>query len=284
MAEVELKLDASTKAPEAGAAADRPVDRDQDFTLEHYREILAALKERHLTLSFKDASELGRDILKLDRFVLMRHDVEFSLTSALRMARLDHEADVRSTFFLLLSSDYNIFEPEGAAIVQEILDLGHDVGLHYDMTAYEQAGTDAAEIARQQIALLESYWSTRVYAMSSHMPMRSGKTLRLSGVVDVYDPLYIDEIKYVSDSTQKWREGVVTSLLEEHDRIHLLTHEYYWSEGGHDFDVLLLQEARRKYCELAGRAEANIRRFKQGLKLRAVRDAEFRRRLGRCEG
>ena len=281
MAELELERKTATRTPEPDAAIDRPADRDVDFTLEHYREILAALKERHLPLSFKDAHELGRDILKLDRFVLLRHDVEFSLTSALRMARLDHEAGVRSTFFLLLSSDYNVFEPAGAAIVRQILDLGHDVGLHYDMAAYEQNGTDPVEIARQQIALLESYFSTRVYAMSSHMPMRSGKTLRLPDVVDVYDPLYVDEIKYVSDSTQKWREGVVTSLLGEHDRIHLLTHEYYWSEDGHAFDVLLLQEARRKYDELAERAEANIRTFKQGLKLRAVRDAEFRRRLGR---
>lgn len=260
------------------ALSRRPADPDEDFTLEHYREILAAIQDSHGTLSFRDAAELGRDILRLDRFVLMRHDVEFSLTSALRIAELDHEAGVRSTFFLLFSSDYNLFEPDSAAIVQRILDLGHDLGLHYDLMAYERAGGDPVEIARRQIELMETYWTTKVHAASCHLAMRAGRTLDLPGVIDTYDPLYIDEIKYLSDSTQKWREGVVTSLLGEYDKIHLLMHEYYWSEEGHPFDVLLLREAHGKFDEMVSRAETNIATYKHGLKLRAQRDAEFRRR------
>jgi len=111
--------------------------------------------------------------------------------------------------------------------------------------------------------------------------MRSGRTLVLPGVLDVYDPLFIDDMKYVSDSTQKWREGVVTSLLHRYDKIHLLTHEYYWSEDGHSFDVLLRREAQRKHQELVERTEANILTFKEGLRLRAVKDAEFRRQRSR---
>ena len=258
----------------------RPDDPDRDFTYEHYREILARLRETHQPLSFRDASLLGRDLLKIDRFVLMRHDVEISLSSALQMARLDHEAGIRSTFFLLLSSDYNIFEPAGAEMVREILDLGHDLGLHYDLRAYAAVKADPADVARRQIALMESYWSTKVHAMSCHMPMRTGRTLRLPGVIDVYDPLYLDEVKYVSDSTQQWREGVVTGLLDKYDKLHLLTHEIYWSDEGHGFDTLLLRESRRKYRDMAERAEALILTCKQGLKLRAQRDAEFRRRRG----
>lgn len=280
---VRLELDSAIATPtkESVPQGVRPRNPDHDFTLEHYREILAALKSRHEILSFRDASQLGSDLLKLDRFVLMRHDVEFSLPAALRLARLDHEAGIRSTFFLLFSSDYNIFEPEGAAIVGQILDLGHDIGLHYDLQAYDRIGADPAEVARRQIGLMESYWQTKIYAMSCHMPMRTGRTLALPGILDVYDPLFIDDIKYVSDSTQQWREGVVTSILHRYDKIHLLTHEYYWSEDGHAFDHLLRQEARRKYDELAERAEANILTFKEGLRLRAVRDAEFRRQRSR---
>ncbi len=268
----------ATIEPESVPVPRRPQDPDQDFTLDHYREILAAILESHETLSFRDAAYLGRGLLKLDRFVILRHDVEVSLSSALEMARVDAEAGVRSTFFLLYSSDYNIFEPAGAAAVREILELGHDIGLHYDLQAYDQIGTDPAETARRQIELMESYWNTKIYAMSCHMPMRTGRTLSLPGVVDVYDPLYFDEIKYVSDSTQKWREGVVTSLLGKYDKIHLLTHEYYWSAEGHPFDLQLRLEAQSKSAELAERTEANIRMFQEGLKLRAQRDAEFRRR------
>lgn len=272
---------ATLTPPVAAALSHRPDDPDRDFTLDHYREILAAVRRSHGTLSFRDAAELGRDILRLDRFVLMRHDVEFSLPSALRIAELDHEAGVRSTFFLLFSSDYNIFEPESAAIVQRLLDLGHDLGLHYDLQAYEATGRNPVEIARRQIELMEAYWDTQVSAASCHLAMRAGRTLELPGVIDAYDPLYVDEIKYVSDSTQAWREGVVTSLLDRHDKVHLLMHEYYWSEEGHSFDVLLLREAHGKFNDLVKRAEANISTYKQGLKLRARRDAEFRRRARR---
>ena len=242
----------------SGATVRRPEDRDLDFTLEHYAEILAAIKENHETLSFRDVSYVGRDLLKLDRFVIMRHDVEISLTAALRLAELDHAAGIRSTFFLLYSSDYNIFEPSGAAIVRRILDLGHDIGLHYDLQAYDRMGADPAVVARRQIELMESYWDTKIYAMSCHLPMRTGRTLSLPGVIDVYDPLFIDDIKYVSDSTQRWREGVVTSLLAKHDKIHLLTHELFWSEQGHTFDVVLREEPRRKYAVLAERADATV--------------------------
>ena len=44
----------------------------------------------------------------------------------------------------------------------------------------------------------------------------------------------------------------MTSVLDKYDKIHLLMHEYYWSEEGHSFDVLLLREAQRKNVELVG--------------------------------
>ena len=74
----------------------------------HYREILRSINASHQTLSFKDAHELGRDILKIVRFVLMRHDVEFSVPAALRMAEIDHAEDIRSTFFFLQVPHTNV--------------------------------------------------------------------------------------------------------------------------------------------------------------------------------
>ena len=262
----------------------RPDNPDHDFTLGHYREILQRIRRTHETLSFAQAVPLGRGLLERERFVLMRHDVEFSLDDALTIARADHDAGVRSSFFLQLGSDYNIFENDSVPLVREILDLGHDIGLHYDVEQLEMSSAEPADLARRMIDLIETFWSTRVWAVSPHMPMRSGRRLEIPGVVDAYDPLYFTEIKYVSDSTQVWREGVVTRLLDDHARIQLLTHEYYWSHEGHPFDVLLLREAWRKYRRLYERAEANILKFRQGLRLRAERDRKFRQQIDRDSG
>ncbi|MDE2978956.1 MAG: hypothetical protein OXU63_15750 [Acidobacteriota bacterium] len=212
----------------------RPADPDLDFTLDHYREILERITSTHRTFSFGEAAPLGEALLDVERFVLMRHDVEFSLDAALTMARADHDAGVRSTFFVQIGSDYNLFEAD------------------------------------------EGFFDTRIRAASPHMPMRSGRTLRIPGVVDAYDPLYFERIKYLSDSTQVWREGVVTSLLDRYDQIQLLTHEYHWTEEGLGWDELLLLEAEVKYQRLRRRAEANIERFREGLRLRAERDEAFR--------
>jgi len=208
----------------------------------------------------------------------MRHDVEFSLTSALQIAKLDYKAGIRATFFLLHTSDYNIFEKESASVVGQILDLGHDIGLHYDAALFESVGVDPIEIASNQIILMEKFWNTKVYAMSSHMPMRSGKTFSIPGVIDVYEKQYLSDIKYISDSTQAWREDIVSSLLDRYPKIHLLLHEYYWSNEGYDWDTLLLLEVHRKSNELVNRATRNIRKYRQGLLMRSENDKEFKKR------
>ncbi len=257
----------------------RPRDRQDDFTIEHYREIAGAISRSHSVLSFKDAKELGEQILDIDRVLIMRHDVEFSLEAALRLAEADADAGLHSTFFLLQTSDYNCFEEQGADIIRKILGLGHDIGLHYDAALFERMGLDAETTARAQIALFETFFDTTIHAMSSHMPMRSGRTFAIDGVVDTYDPLYLVRMKYVSDSTQAWREGVVTDLLQSHDHIHLLTHEYIWHPSGYRWDSLLLIEAHTKFQAMWERALVNIETYREGLKLRKHKDKQFRKRF-----
>ncbi|KJR42366.1 hypothetical protein MCHI_001721, partial [Candidatus Magnetoovum chiemensis] len=202
--------------------AHRPENPKEDFTFEHYREILKALKTNHRVISFKDAKSLGKDILNIDKFVILRHDVEFSVTNALKLAIEDNNAGLNATFFFLLSGDYNIFEHESANMIRQIIDLGHDIGLHYDAALFEDLKLEPIDVAAKQISLIETYWNTKVYAMSSHLPLRSGKTFNVPNVIDVYESLYINDIKYISDSTQVWREDVVSKLLDKYPKIHLL--------------------------------------------------------------
>lgn len=113
--------------------------------------------------------------------------------------------------------------------------------------------------------------------MSSHMPMRSKKTFGLPGVVDTYDPLYMEKIKYLSDSTQAWREGVVTKVLDKYPKIHLLMHEYYWHPDNFGWETLLLMEAQEKFQKLWERALRNIDKYREGLRLRSQKDKEFKK-------
>lgn len=252
---------------------------DRDFTLTHYREILRAIRSAHKLFSFKDAQALGRSILHEPRFCIMRHDIEFSLYWALRIAEIDHQEGARSTFFLLQTSEYNPFEREQALMVRKILELGHDIGLHYDAALFEELGLDALKVAQKQIELFETFFDTRIYAMSSHMPMRSGKTFSVPGVVDTYDPLYLVDIKYITDSTQAWRNGVVTRWLADYPRIHLLTHEYVWHELGTNWDANLLLQLKDDADAAWRRTVERLALFREGLALRAEKDRTFQRRF-----
>jgi len=253
----------------------RDADPERDFSTDHYREIIATIRRSHQTLSFGEVHSLGDALMDIPRFVIMRHDVEFSVPAALRLAEIDASEGVRSTFFFLQTSDYNPFEEEEAGGIRRILDLGHDIGLHYDVALFERLQVDATAVVGAQIALFEAYFDTTVFAMSSHMPMRSGRTLTIPGVIDVYDPRYMVDIKYLSDSTQRWREGVVTDNLSRHDRIHLLTHEYIWHPLGWHWSALLFSEAQDKFQRNWRRAEASIELFGEGLQLREQKDAQF---------
>lgn len=249
-----------------------------DFSMEHYREIVAAISKSHRTLCFRDVHAMGRNILDLPRFVIMRHDVEFSIPAALRMAEVEAEFGVSATYFLLQTSEYNPFEEEEAVRIRRILDLGHDLGLHYDAALFERLGLDPEKTAKAQIDLFETFFRTKIHAMSSHMPMRSGRTFSIPGVIDTYDPLYLTEMKYISDSTQAWREGVVTENLEKYDHIHLLTHEYIWHPFGWDWSALLFTEVTDKFQSAWKRAENFINMYREGLQLRSQKDKQFKER------
>jgi len=256
----------------------RPPEPAKDFSTQHYREIVAAIRQSHQTLCFRDIHRLGREVFSIPKFVVMRHDVEFSIPAALRMAEIEAEQGVQATYFLLQTSDYNPFEEEEALQIRRILDLGHDIGLHYDAALFERLGLEPLATAKAQIDLFETFFRTKIHAMSSHMPMRSGKTFSIPGVIDTYDPMYLTEMKYISDSTQAWREGVVTENLSKYNHIHLLTHEYIWHPGSWDWSALLFVEVQDKFQRGWKRAENFINMYREGLRMRTEKDRQFRER------
>src|SRR2546430_5405246 len=74
-----------------------------------------------------------------ERFVVLRHDVDFAPEYSLGLAGLEHEAGVVSTYFVLVDGHfYNPLHDEVIGQIRRIHSLGHDVGLHFS------AGDDVA--------------------------------------------------------------------------------------------------------------------------------------------
>ena len=67
-----------------------------------------------------------------DKFVVLRHDVEFSVLRALEIAQIEKEYEVCSTFnFQVVAHTYNIFSNINVERIKSIEALGHKIGLHF---------------------------------------------------------------------------------------------------------------------------------------------------------
>ena len=59
--------------------------------------------------------------------VVLRHDIDRKPMNALRMAELEYELGIQSTYYFRFPCT---FKPE---IIRKIRDLGHEVGYHYEV-------------------------------------------------------------------------------------------------------------------------------------------------------
>ena len=101
----------------------------RDFTLEKYKELcLALLDSGYTPLTVYSYLVLeGKKKNNNNKLVVLRHDIDRKLGNALRMAELEHELGIQSTYYFRVPYT---FKPE---IIGKIHDLGHEVGYHYEV-------------------------------------------------------------------------------------------------------------------------------------------------------
>mgnify|MGYP001321186894 CR=1 FL=1 len=95
--------------------------------------------------------------------IIMRHDVDHDPEVARNLARVEKETGVRSTFFALTadtSRRWWINEEARKKMIewyQEIQDMGHEVGLHYDFLGeYFSLGKDPKESSEEILSVFRS--------------------------------------------------------------------------------------------------------------------------------
>jgi peptidoglycan/xylan/chitin deacetylase (PgdA/CDA1 family) len=199
-----------------------------DFTYSVYRELLTALKEGgRPVVPFRDVPVEGP-------WAILRHDVDFSLEQAVRIAEVDADCGVRATFFIMYSSRYySPFSPEHQEILGRILDLGHEIGLHFDATDFDAMPTEEARgHLRAEAELLGRRLGTSVSAVAQHKPGNRFRHLAPDGFADAYSSRFFAEIGYISDSRGRFREPDPLGFVRSHPRLQLLIHAEWWSQDG----------------------------------------------------
>jgi len=205
------------------------------FTLKSYTQLLQYLREIYKIVPFCEFPTA--DV----QYILLRHDIDYSLPAALKMAQIEKNLGIKSTYFVLLSTKfYNIREERDMHILKEISRLGHEIGLHYYPLQYRQAGRNQNKILDSEIRFLEGLLGQKVYSISRHGPWDRDPFASINKYINANHP-FIRGDSFVHDSCRAWTplQGLVNLLNYHPRRVQLLTHPDNWQDDKIDREQLL---------------------------------------------
>ena len=199
------------------------------FTYDSYRKLIGLLRQGGY--SFADYHTYA----ETEHPVILRHDIDISIEKSVTLAELEQELGVKSTWFVLVTSDfYNAASRHSRECLLRIKHMGHEIGLHFDETAYGPLDADSMTAAiLKEREMLQNMTEIEISSVSMHRPSKwvLEADLKIPGMVNSYGREFFHDFKYVSDSRMRWREDVMKYALERtYPRLHILTHAFWYND------------------------------------------------------
>jgi hypothetical protein len=97
-----------------------------DFTLDKYSKLCTTIQNLHCPIM--TVSQFLQSGQPQECVVIVRHDIDRGLSSALNMAELEASFGIRSTYYVRMTRQ--VYKPDVLAKVQA---LGHELGYHYEV-------------------------------------------------------------------------------------------------------------------------------------------------------
>lgn len=198
-----------------------------EFTYQAYADLINTLRDCGYSICNYHNYE------KKKKCVILRHDIDSSIEAALRLGEVEETLHVSSTYFLLLTSNfYNPASKTSRDQLKKLQNMGHEIGLHFDEVAYDNA-EDAIEKIQREAAVLSDILETPITTVSMHRPSKTTleANYEIPGMVNSYGQTFFHDFKYLSDSRRRWREPVMDIIRSgEYNRLHILTHAFWYHE------------------------------------------------------
>ena len=205
------------------------------YSLETYRSII-----RTALSSGYHISPFSLRPSKTEKRIYLRHDVDFSLEMALRLAEVNAELGIRGTFCVLLRSQiYNLLSDRSLSTLEKFSALGQNLGLHasgfppsLDDAAVESRIRADFECVRHNCPVVSP-----VYSWHNPSPQLSERYLArptVGGLVNAYSAGFVREIPYYSDSNMRLSVEDLMRLVGDGEPacMQLLLHPLNWVAGG----------------------------------------------------
>ncbi len=231
-----------------------------DFTEKNFRKLVKLAKSKYQFVTYDQLE-------KADRFILWRHDIDFSVHRALSLAKIESEEEIVGTYFFRLSSNcYNSLEEEITKKAKAILKLGHHIGLHFDLSSYPiRSEEELIKYLRFEKKIFEELLDTELKVFSFHNPsseILKNNKFKYADMINTYAEYFQSNVGYCSDSNGYWRNQRLQDMLEksEEERLQVLTHPVWWQKT-------IMSPKERIWRSIDGRAARDKKLYQTRLKL-----------------
>lgn len=194
--------------------------------LGNYSDLLALFGDAGYKYSF------FTDTVEKNLQLILRHDIDFSLVEANKISMIEDALGIKSTYFILLRSNfYNILSKENLSIIHSLKARGHQIGIHFDSSLY--GGESLSEGLDFEINLFRHLFDEPVEIIAPHRPDQIflENTVSLDGIQHTYDPKFFKDIKYIADSTGRFRYEKPQDFIDlgSKQSLQLNLHPIWWS-------------------------------------------------------
>lgn len=109
-----------------------------------------------------------------NKTLVTRVDVDFKLSTVPKILKIMSKYGIKASFFIRLHApEYNPFSFENVLILKEIMEHGHEIGLHSEIVDASHIWNEqASKILQRDIKVLKEMLQIDVYGIASH----GGKT------------------------------------------------------------------------------------------------------------
>ena len=178
--------------------------KNLDFTFAKYQELcLAILHTEYVPLTVQDYFGYSSD-----KFIILRHDIDRKVENALKMAHLENELSIASTYYFRKTHD--VFKPD---IIKKISELGHEIGYHYEVLDKVKGDLELAiKLFEQELSEFRKLVDVKTvcmhgnpYAPWSNKELWREYDLEDFGIIgEPYLSIDYNKVLYLTDTGRTW--------------------------------------------------------------------------------
>ena len=209
------------------------------FSYNEYKNIINLVQSHLPIVDFADI-ENGK------KYCVIRHDIEFSMDRAYKLAELESQLGIQSTYTVQLRNNtYNALSPKNILLIHQIQLLGHKIGLHICPGKIEK--NEIIEEILLEAETFEKYYGFKIDRFAFHRPNLYPQLLawylKVPGLINCNGENYFHyfrgnrpeelNVTYLSDSNHKWSYGHPIDInFDQVNKLQINTHPFSWTESG----------------------------------------------------